>query len=103
MLLATFEDAAAGCVAVRPLANRVCELRRLFVNSASRSGGLGRDLVARAIEFAKYAGYQRVYLSTLPAMVHAIALYRNFGFADIPPYVQEPSSGVVYMALELAA
>ena len=101
ILLARIDGESAGCVAVRPLSGTDCEMRRLYVRSAHRSAGVGHELVEQVIVSARDAGYDRIVLNTLPAMSHALALYRRFGFSEIDPYVKESSSGVIYMGLAL--
>ncbi len=40
-------------------------------------------------------------LDTLPSMVEAIALYKNFGFAPIASYYETPLSGTIFLARKL--
>ena len=101
LLLAHMGNIAAGCVAVRPLSVTDCEMRRLYVRPAYRSAGVGRKLIEQVITSAHEVGYDRMLLNTLPAMSHALALYRRLGFRDTDPYVKEPSSGVIYLAFAL--
>lgn len=101
LLLAHVDENAAGCVALRPLSNADSEMRRLYVRPAYRSVGVGYTLVEQIIASAREAGYGRLILNTLPAMSHALALYRRFGFREVTPYVNEPSSGVIYLGLAL--
>jgi ribosomal protein S18 acetylase RimI-like enzyme len=59
-----------------------CELEDLFVSASARRGGLGRALVAAAIERARERGCGRIALDTAERNEAAVALYRSFGFSD---------------------
>ena len=95
LLLAKRGDHVLGCIALKPLAPGVAEIKRLFVRPRERKAGLGKALVTAAITTAKELGYIEVKLDTLPEMTAAIALYKSFGFAPIPPYGSHPYPGLV--------
>jgi ribosomal protein S18 acetylase RimI-like enzyme len=59
-----------------------CELEDLFVSAQARRGGLGRALLAAAIERARERGVRRIALDTAERNEAAVALYRSFGFSD---------------------
>lgn len=101
LLLATEDDDAVGCIAMRPLGFGRGEMRRLYVRPRYRSMGAGRDLVRRLIDDARQLGYDQIMLNTLPSMVAARALYRHFGFVETGPYGDSPTAGVIYLALAL--
>lgn len=102
LLLAEWDGEAAGCVALHPLDSQTCEMKRLYLRPPYRGKGLGRTLVQRVIDAARAIGYLRMRLDTVePLMKDAVALYRRFGFRDIPPYRENPIPGAMYLELEL--
>jgi ribosomal protein S18 acetylase RimI-like enzyme len=103
LLLARMGGEVIGCVALRPLKNSrdVCEMKRLFVRPEARGRGIGRLLVERILSAARAAGYSRIRLDTLQSMSAAQAMYRAFGFREIPAYYANPLPGVVYFEFDL--
>ena len=102
LLLAAYDGAAAGCVALRACAGSRCEMKRLFVRPAARGLGLGKALIARVIDEARAIGYAEMVLDTLPVMTEAQRLYQAFGFRDIPQYCENPIPGARYLGRALA-
>ncbi|HEU4592386.1 MAG TPA: GNAT family N-acetyltransferase [Steroidobacteraceae bacterium] len=90
-----------GCVALRPIGNGDCEMKRLFVRPAARGEKLGRRLAERVCRQAVDAGYSRICLDTVESMREARALYESLGFREIEPYVFNPLPEAKYMAREL--
>ena len=103
LLLAWRGAEVLGCVALRPLANQDCEMKRLYVRPAARGSALGRALAEHICAAARRAGYARICLDTLSSMTQALQLYASLGFRDIAPYVFNPIPGARFLALELRA
>ena len=101
LFLALRGEDKIGCVALRPLRDDVCEMKRLYVQPAFRSMRIGRDLAEVVIRAAQEIGYARMRLDTLDSMTAAIALYRSLGFQEIPPYYSNPIPGAKYFELKL--
>jgi ribosomal protein S18 acetylase RimI-like enzyme len=101
LLLARVGHEAAGCVGLRTIDAAVGEVRRLYVRPSHRSSGIARRLMDRLLEEAAAARLRRLVLSTLPTMTQALALYAGYGFVRTEPYVERPTEGVVYLALDL--
>jgi putative acetyltransferase len=92
---------AAGCVALKPLEQGACEMKRLFVRPAYRRQGIGRTLAERVIEEAKTIGYEVVKLDTLPSIRIATKLYESLGFVRCEAYYNTPIKETIFLELRL--
>jgi putative acetyltransferase len=101
LLIARAGTAAAGCIALRPIDETTCEMKRLFVRPDYRATGLGRRLAERVIAEARSIGYTSMRLDTMPSMQSAQRLYESLGFTDGEPYTHNPVAGTRYMRLAL--
>jgi ribosomal protein S18 acetylase RimI-like enzyme len=101
LFLAQRDATFAGCVGVRPIAEGICEMKRLYVQPGFRRAGLGRCLARAAIAAGRDIGYDRMRLDTLSSMTQAISLYESLGFARIEPYYHNPSGRAVFLELKL--
>jgi GNAT superfamily N-acetyltransferase len=104
LFLARVDGAAAGCVALRQIdrEERACEMKRLWVDSASRGLRLGRLLVEAAIAWAQREGFETMYLDTVPAaMPEANRLYQAMGFVPVDRYNKNPLADVVFFRRDL--
>ena len=93
---------ALGCVALRSLeGTAVREMKRLYVRPAARGLGIGVALVEAIIGCAQELGYAEMKLDTLAGMAEAFALYKRFGFSEIPAYYHNPVPRTVYLGKRL--
>ncbi|MCU1283889.1 MAG: GCN5-related N-acetyltransferase [Acidobacteriales bacterium] len=104
LLLAFHDDALAGCVALHAheSSKTICEMKRLYVRPQFRGHHIGQRLISAIIAAAREIGYTHMRLDTVSGtMDKAIALYRSYGFKEIPSYRLNPIEGVLYMELTL--
>ena len=60
-----------------------CELVKMYLLPEARGIGLGSALIQKNLDYAQEAGYQQVYLETMPELKQALKTYEKFGFAYI--------------------
>jgi ribosomal protein S18 acetylase RimI-like enzyme len=76
---------AVGCCALMAMDDGGYEVAKMTVSPAARGLGLGRRLLEACEAAARAAGASRLYLETSSTLKPAGALYRSFGFVDLPP------------------
>lgn len=91
----------AGCIGLKQMDPKCCELKRLYIKPAFRGRHLSDFLVEKIINDAKEIGYKTILLDTLPFLTAAIALYKKHGFREISKYNGSPMENAVYMQLDL--
>jgi N-acetylglutamate synthase-like GNAT family acetyltransferase len=103
LLLAYEGENAVGCVALHACGSPdICEMKRLYVQPKSRGTRAGRALLDAVVAEARHIGYRKMRLDTVePVMKTAVAIYRRYGFREIPPYRENPMPGTLYLELEL--
>ena len=102
LLIARNAGDPVGCVALRPLGDADCEMKRMYVRPSHRGTGLGRALAERIVDEGRALGYRAMKLDTLPRLAAAISLYRSLGFAETGRYNDNPVEGVCFLSLDLA-
>jgi putative acetyltransferase len=70
----------AGIYPTEGLPPKTCELVKMYLIPQVRGKGLGRMLIEKSLAFAKEAGYEKVYLETMPELTQAQYTYKKLGF-----------------------
>jgi N-acetylglutamate synthase-like GNAT family acetyltransferase len=101
VLLAYHTGELIGCVALRPIDETVCEMKRLYVRPSGRGLQAGKQLATLICATARELEYSRIRLDTLPTMHAALRLYASLGFEPIPAYVFNPIPGAIFLECDL--
>lgn len=103
LILLAFDNTVqpVGCVALRPIAPDICEMKRMYVRPCARGLGVGRALARAIMDAARKVRYHAMRLDTGASMTTATSLYKSLGFRDIPPYNRDPTPGTRWMELQL--
>jgi putative acetyltransferase len=104
-LCARADGRLLGVAALKALDEHSVELKSMHTIAEARGNGVGRTLVAHALELARDRGYGRVNLETgnFEAFAPARALYQGCGFTPCEPYGQyqeSPTSACMTIALD---
>ena len=91
----------AGSIAIRPVNETACEMKRLYVRPACRGKGIGQLLLNRAIAEARALGYSEIVADTMPGMTAAREMYRNAGFVETEAYSNQPTPCAIFLRLAL--
>ena len=84
IFIAELAGAVLGCCSLMAMPDGGLEVGKMAVDAAAQGQGLGQRLLEACEAQARTAGASRLYLETNTAQTHAIALYRRFGFVDLP-------------------
>ncbi len=102
VLLAKYQGAIAGCIAVSEIAEGVCELKRIYVKPEFRRMGIGRKLSDEIIAKARQLEYKRMRLITNDeVLLGAKDLYTFLGFKEAGHIEGSPLKNSVQMELKL--
>jgi GNAT superfamily N-acetyltransferase len=76
-------DDVVGSVALRDLGGGAAELKRMYLRPGARGQGLGKELLAVSLAWAREWGFESVRLDTSERMVAAQHLYEAHGFVRV--------------------
>lgn len=97
IFIAEQDRRAVGCCSLLPMDDGGFEVGKMAVAREAQGLGLGRALLDACEAHARERAAPRLYLETNAAQTHAIALYRRFGFVDLPPQSSPYARANVFM------
>lgn len=95
-ILAFDGETPIGCVMLKGTCAEYAEIKRLWVAPAARSMGLARKLMAEAERIARDLGISLLRLDTNSALDYAVAIYRQWGWTEIPRFNSDPYAEVFF-------
>jgi GNAT superfamily N-acetyltransferase len=104
LLLAFIDDHPAGCVGLRKIDAKTCEMKRMFVDPKFQGKGIAFAMAQKLIEEARVMGYETMLLDTSFRQTEAQALYQKIGFKKTKPYYELPKKvedWLVFMEMKL--
>jgi GNAT superfamily N-acetyltransferase len=104
LFMAVQDGIAVGTCALLAMADGGFEVAKMTVAEKCRGLGIGRSLLAHAIDYARATGAKRLYLETNSKLKSAIHVYESLGFEHLDPERITPSPYAranVYMELWL--
>ena len=101
LYLVYYNNEVAGCIGLKKIDKKNCEMKRLYVSPKFRGIQIGEQLIEKIIKAAKEIGYSYMLLDTLPFLKGAIYLYKKYGFYEIASYNNSPMDTSIYMKLDL--
>ncbi|WP_283678331.1 GNAT family N-acetyltransferase [Lentilactobacillus sp. Marseille-Q4993] len=77
--------------------NGVAELQKLYVSASAQGDHLSTKLIDRVVEFARQAGYEKLYLETHHDLSAAVHVYDKYGFT----LLDGPIGGGEHQAMDI--
>ncbi|WP_218003377.1 GNAT family N-acetyltransferase [Nocardia concava] len=91
VLIARLDGEPVGCVALVQEHPGVFELSKMAVSPRFRGRGIGRAILATAIERVRDLGAKEFFLASNARLASAVHLYESMGFVHVPPSELPPS------------
>ncbi len=107
LMLAFIDGKVCGIGCLKSINDEIGEIKRMYVDPSFRKIGAGRAILRSLLDAARERGYKKVRLDSPKFMEAAHALYRSFGFKDIPVYdeveiPEEFRQYLLFMEMELS-
>lgn len=84
VLFATWDDETVGTGALIRLDDTIAEIVKMAVRPGQQGRGIGARLLQALLDAARERGFHEVRIETSSRLPAANALYRKFGFVEMP-------------------
>lgn len=95
-VVARLDGKAVACGGLKRPEADTGEIKRLWVDPATRGLGLGRKVLTALEDLAREMGLKRVRLDSNLSLPEAITLYRKAGYAEVPRFNDSPYAQVFF-------
>lgn len=85
-LIAKQGNQDVGCVVLKPYAEHIAEIKRLFIAPAARRRGIAQQLLSQLEIIAQARSYTQIILETGDQQAEAVELYLRLGYQQTPAY-----------------
>ena len=89
-------DQPVGCIALKGTDKGYAEIKRMWIAATQRRSGLAKRLMLAAEGVALDLGITLLRLDTNSALTDAIAIYRHWGWREIPRFNDDPYAEVFF-------
>lgn len=81
ILFGVVDEQVIGCIAVKAIDEKRCELKRLFIKPEYRGNGFSRLMFEAILKRSKDLGYEFAEIHTIPEiMILGYKMYLSYGF-----------------------
>jgi GNAT superfamily N-acetyltransferase len=88
VVLAFEDEKAVGCGALKEYDSNTMEIKRMFVSTSGRGGGIATGILTELEKWAHELSFGKCILETGKKQPEAIGLYKKNGYTLIPNYGQ---------------
>jgi putative acetyltransferase len=92
IFMARLDGVVVGTVGVQKMDDTTVELVRMSVTQGLQGHGIGKALLASAIQWSREQGFASVILETHSSLIPAITMYTRYGFTHYTPLPQHRST-----------
>ncbi len=86
VVVAYVEGKALGCGSVKAFDSTSMEVKRMYVRPEARGKGIASKVLEELETWTAELGFERSVLETGREFTEAVALYRKWGYTEIPNY-----------------
>ena len=101
ILMAELDGRVVGCCALLTHSDSVYEVSKMAVRRDCRQAGIGKRLLRAITEHAHSIGARRLEIISSTRLPHAVGLYKQTGFVEVPLVSDAYARGNIALELQL--